>query len=58
MTSLLTTGSSPMERRLDSKTMNNSISEADQARIQAFESQALPLMPQLYGAALRWTRNQ
>ena len=37
--------------------MNNSISEADQARIQAFESQALPLMPQLYGAALRWTRN-
>ncbi|CAB4638998.1 unannotated protein [freshwater metagenome] len=37
--------------------MNNSNSAADQARIQAFEQQALPLMPQLYGAALRWTRN-
>jgi RNA polymerase sigma-70 factor (ECF subfamily) len=37
--------------------MNNSNSEADQARILAFEQQALPLMPQLYGAALRWTRN-
>jgi len=23
----------------------------------SFEQQALPLMPQLYGAALRWTRN-
>ena len=37
--------------------MKNSKSEADQARIHAFEQQALPLMPQLYGAALRWTRN-
>jgi RNA polymerase sigma-70 factor (ECF subfamily) len=37
--------------------MNNSNSAADQARILAFEQQALPLMPQLYGAALRWTRN-
>jgi RNA polymerase sigma-70 factor (ECF subfamily) len=37
--------------------MNTSNSEADQARILAFEQQALPLMPQLYGAALRWTRN-
>jgi RNA polymerase sigma-70 factor (ECF subfamily) len=37
--------------------MNSQTSEADQARIQAFEQQALPLMPQLYGAALRWTRN-
>lgn len=46
-----------MRRRLDSKTMKNSNSEADQARILAFEQQALPLMPQLYGAALRWTRN-
>ena len=26
-------------------------------KIRAFEEQALPLMPQLYGAALRWTRN-
>ena len=27
------------------------------AKLQTFEEQALPLMPQLYGAALRWTRN-
>jgi len=26
-------------------------------KLQSFEQQALPLMPQLYGAALRWTRN-
>ncbi len=26
-------------------------------QIKSFEDQALPLMPQLYGAALRWTRN-
>jgi RNA polymerase sigma-70 factor (ECF subfamily) len=26
-------------------------------KLVSFESQALPLMPQLYGAALRWTRN-
>lgn len=57
MTSLMATGPAPTGRRLDSKTMNNSNSAADQARIQAFEQQALPLMPQLYGAALRWTRN-
>lgn len=55
--SLLATGPLPTRRRLDSKTMKNSNSEADQARILAFEQQALPLMPQLYGAALRWTRN-
>ena len=53
----MATGPTPLGRRLDSKTMKNSNSEADQARIQAFEQQALPLMPQLYGAALRWTRN-
>ena len=53
----MATGPAPAGRRLDSKTMNNSNSAADQARIQAFEQQALPLMPQLYGAALRWTRN-
>ena len=53
----MATGPLPMGRRLDSKTMNNSNSDADNARIQAFEQQALPLMPQLYGAALRWTRN-
>jgi RNA polymerase sigma-70 factor (ECF subfamily) len=44
-------------RRLNSKAMKNSDSESTQLKIQAFESQALPLMPQLYGAALRWTRN-
>ena len=53
----MATGSLPTGRRLDSKTMKNSNSAADEARIQAFEQQALPLMPQLYGAALRWTRN-
>jgi RNA polymerase sigma-70 factor (ECF subfamily) len=26
-------------------------------KLMSFEQQALPLMPQLYGAALRWTRN-
>ena len=44
-------------RRLNSKAMKNSDSESTRLKIQAFESQALPLMPQLYGAALRWTRN-
>lgn len=29
----------------------------NQAKLRSFEEQALPLMPQLYGAALRWTRN-
>lgn len=29
----------------------------DPAQVRAFEQQALPLMPSLYGAALRWTRN-
>jgi RNA polymerase sigma-70 factor (ECF subfamily) len=27
------------------------------AKLKSFEEQALPLMPQLFGAALRWTRN-
>ena len=31
--------------------------ETKSAKLQTFEEQALPLMPQLYGAALRWTRN-
>jgi RNA polymerase sigma-70 factor, ECF subfamily len=57
MTSLTAIGPSPFGRRLDSQSMNNSTTAADQARILAFEQQALPLMPQLYGAALRWTRN-
>lgn len=29
----------------------------DSEKLRSFEQQALPLMPQLYGAALRWTRN-
>ena len=31
--------------------------EEKSEKIKSFELQALPLMPQLYGAALRWTRN-
>jgi RNA polymerase sigma-70 factor (ECF subfamily) len=31
--------------------------EDSEAKIRDFEQQALPLMPQLFGAALRWTRN-
>lgn len=54
--------SNPLKRaRLNSKQMNttpdSSPDAAKQAQIQEFEQQALPLMPQLYGAALRWTRN-
>jgi RNA polymerase sigma-70 factor (ECF subfamily) len=44
-------------QRINSKAMKNTDSETNRLKIQAFESQALPLMPQLYGAALRWTRN-
>ncbi|MEN9970268.1 MAG: hypothetical protein RLZZ229_476 [Actinomycetota bacterium] len=44
-------------RRLNSKVMNTSDKSEQQVKILAFEQQALPLMPQLYGAALRWTRN-
>jgi RNA polymerase sigma-70 factor (ECF subfamily) len=36
-------------------TLNGETAKA--AQIREFEQQALPLMPQLYGAALRWTRN-
>ncbi len=43
-------------RRLDSKPMSNSKKDT-QEKLQSFELQAIPLMPQLYGAALRWTRN-
>ena len=37
-------------------TTSKESSQSDE-KIRAFEAQALPLMPQLYGAALRWTRN-
>ncbi len=43
--------------RLNSKQMKTTEEQAKQTQIQEFEQQALPLMPQLYGAALRWTRN-
>jgi len=33
------------------------MTEEESEKIKSFELQALPLMPQLYGAALRWTRN-
>lgn len=42
---------------LESETMPTSSAKDTEARIRDFEQQALPLMPQLYGAALRWTRN-
>lgn len=43
--------------RLNSKHMKNAAEQAKQVQIHEFEQQALPLMPQLYGAAMRWTRN-
>ena len=43
--------------KLNSKQMKTAEDQAKQTQIQEFEQQALPLMPQLYGAALRWTRN-
>jgi len=42
---------------LDSEAMTSERDEATESKIRDFERQALPLMPQLYGAALRWTRN-
>ena len=42
---------------LDSEAMASAKNEDTEAKIRDFELQALPLMPQLYGAALRWTRN-
>ena len=42
---------------LDSQPMTNQPSKATEDKIRDFEQQAIPLMPQLYGAALRWTRN-
>ena len=42
---------------LDSEPMTSQPDKATEDKIRDFEQQALPLMPQLYGAALRWTRN-
>jgi RNA polymerase sigma-70 factor, ECF subfamily len=45
----------PDEALVVSPNMANPTETAD--KIRDFEQQAIPLMPQLYGAALRWTRN-
>jgi RNA polymerase sigma-70 factor (ECF subfamily) len=37
--------------------MTSQPNKATEDKIRDFEQQAIPLMPQLYGAALRWTRN-
>lgn len=42
---------------LDSEPMAQAGKQDSESKIRDFEQQALPLMPQLYGAALRWTRN-
>ena len=44
-------------RLLDSEPMTSQPNKATEDKIRDFEQQAIPLMPQLYGAALRWTRN-
>lgn len=50
--------SAPIGRsRVNSRQMENKADQSKQAQIRDFEQQALPLMSQLYGAALRWTRN-
>lgn len=56
MSSFAVSGNRFMGRRLDSKAMPNAKNDAAE-RLHSFELQAIPLMPQLYGAALRWTRN-
>jgi len=59
MTSIAVSGNFSRNRRIDSKTMSAKSDSNDerQVRIHDFEQQAMPIMPQLYGAALRWTRN-
>lgn len=42
---------------LDSEAMAKEEKIDTESKIRDFEQQAIPLMPQLYGAALRWTRN-
>ena len=42
---------------VDFRQMTSQPDKATEDKIRDFEQQALPLMPQLYGAALRWTRN-
>ena len=57
MSSFAATGAAFGRARLNSKSMKANADAAKKAQIHEFEQQALPLMPQLYGAALRWTRN-
>ena len=57
MSSFAATGAAFGRTRLNSKSMKSNAEANKQAQIHEFEQQALPLMPQLYGAALRWTRN-
>lgn len=59
MSTFAANGSLWLGRKIDSKAMSAKSDSPDerQARIYEFENQAMPLMPQLYGAALRWTRN-
>ena len=44
-------------RKLNSRTMSTKNTKAEDEKLISFEQQAIPLMSQLYGAALRWTRN-
>jgi RNA polymerase sigma-70 factor (ECF subfamily) len=60
--SLFTAAVSPSAISLETARLNWSQMEINSEMVKAeqiyeFEQQALPLMPQLYGAALRWTRN-
>ncbi|MEY4262645.1 MAG: hypothetical protein RLY88_353 [Actinomycetota bacterium] len=57
MSSFAATGAAFGRTRLNSKSMKSNAEANKQVQIHEFEQQALPLMPQLYGAALRWTRN-
>jgi len=57
MSSFAATGAAFGRTQLNSKSMKSNAEANKQVQIHEFEQQALPLMPQLYGAALRWTRN-
>ena len=57
MSSFAATGAAFGRTQLNSKSMKSNVEANKQVQIHEFEQQALPLMPQLYGAALRWTRN-
>ena len=57
MSTFAVSGMGLSHSRLNSNVMKQSDAEQKRLQIHEFEQQALPLMPQLYGAALRWTRN-